>query len=272
METAKRILAAIGIIIAVLALVISLAGVAGVWYARAQIAEPVANILTSAEAKAASAQQELDQLNATLSEARDQVAQVQAQVQELGSDVEQNKPLLTAIQERLQVNLAPLVDRAQSLMATIRETATAVNSIIQIINSLPFLSESVPELGLLDRLSADIDGFQAEVDNLRAVVEQKRTEIINGAVEFVTTPTSKIITILDEKQASLTGYSEQLSVVQEQLAALQVVVDRGLIVAAVVLTLILLWLAFSQIAVLVLCWRVFKRRDVAAPARQPVPA
>ena len=271
METLKRILVVIVMVVSALVLVLTLAGIVGVWSVRSQLAGDLVGILTAAEAKANAAQQQLDQLDATLAQARDQVAAVEQQVQEVGTNLEQNEPLLTAISDRLGVNLAPLVDRARGLMATIRETAAAVNSIVEAVNALPFISTPLAGLEGLNELSQEIEGFQTEVQNLRTAIEQRRTEIIQGAVSIITTPTSQIVSRLDAIQARVSGYSQQLVTVQEGLSTLKSTVESGLTWLAVILTLMLLWLAFSQVALLVLGWRAFTGREILPRKQQPAP-
>jgi len=271
MKTFKRILAAIVMAISVLVLVLSLAGIVGVWIVRSELSDGLVGVLTAVEAKVSTAQQGLDQLGATLTQASDQIATIEQQVQGLGSDVEQNQPLLTAISDRLDLDLAPLADRAQQLMTTIREASASVNSIIDAVNTLPFVSEPVAGLGLLDQLVQEMESFQADVQNLRTVIEQKRTEIIQGAVSIITTPASQIRSKLDEKQAAVSAYSQQLTTIQEQLSALKSTVEKALTWMAVILTVMLLWLAFSQAAVLVLGWRAFAGREILVRKQQPAP-
>lgn len=72
-------------------------------------------------------------------------------------------------------------------------------------------------------------------------------------------------------QASVSGYSQQLSAVRERLSNFKSAIDRGLTWVAVILTLILLWVAFSQIGLLVLGWRAYSDKDLLARERQETP-
>jgi len=270
-KTFKRILAAIVMGISVLVLVLSVAGIVGVWIARSQLTEDLVGVLAAAETRANMAQQKLGELDATLTQTSDQIALVEQQVLEVGADLEQGGSLLTAISERLGVDVAPLVDRARGLLGTIREASAALSSITEVINGLPFISSLVPDLDLLNNLSQEMESLQAEIQNLQTVIEQKRTEIIQGAVSFITTPASQIRSTLDQLQVTVSGYSQQLAALQEALSTLKVIVENGLIWMAVILTLMLLWLALSEVALFVVGWRAFAGRDILVRKQHQAP-
>jgi hypothetical protein len=59
--------------------------------------------------------------------------------------------------------------------------------------------------------------------------------------------------------------------IQQALSALKSAVEKGLSSMAIILSLTLLWLAFSQVAVVVLGWRAFRGRDTLVRSQQPPP-
>jgi hypothetical protein len=270
-HTLKRILAAIVMVISVLMLVLSLGGIAGTWVVRAQLNTGLVGIVTAAETRATTIKQGLDRLDTALTQARDQVASVEQDVQAFGADLEQNKPLLTAISDKLGLQLSPLVDKAREIMTTLRETVAAVSSAIEAINAIPFVSVPVPELETLQKLSQDVEDFRAEVQNLRTAIDQRQSEIIQGAVSIITTPTLQIGGTLDEMQVTVSGYSQQIGAVQEGLSGLKSGIGRWLTWAAVILTLFLLWIAFSQAGLFVLGWRAYSGQDLLLQKRQETP-
>jgi chromosome segregation ATPase len=271
MRILKRIAAIVVMVISVLVLVLGLAGIAGTWTVRSRLDDGLGRIMTTAGAEAAGAQQELDRLDAALTQASTQIAAVEQEAQTLGTDLDQNKPLLTALTDKLGVDLAPLAARAREMMDTIRETVAAVNSIVETINALPFVSKPIPELEKLNTLADEIDTFEAEVQNLRLTIEQRRSEIIAGGVSIVTTPAARIRGGLDRAQATVSGYSQRLGTLRENLSALGSVIGKWLTWLAVILTLILLWLAVSQAALFVLGWRALRGQDIL-PRRQKEPS
>ena len=270
MHTLKRILSVIVMVISALMLVLSLAGIAGTWIVRGQLATGLEGIATAAETRAEAVQRELDRLSATLAQAHDEVVSIEQQAQALGADLEQNKLLLTAISDKVGLELRPLFDKAGEIVTTIRETVAAVNSIVEGINALPFVTSPVAELEKLNQLSQDLDGLVKEIQDLRTAIDQRQSEIVQGTVALVTTPTSQIGNTLEAMQATVLDYSQEIDRLQERLSSLRSSVGRGLTWGAVILTLILLWFAVSQVGLAVLGWRAFLGQDLLPRRDRPV--
>jgi len=262
MHTLKRILSVVVMVVSALVLVLSLAGIAGAWIVRGQLATGLEGIATAAETRAEAVQQGLDRLSATLAQAHDGVVSIEQQAQALGADLEQSKPLLTAISDKLGLELRPLFDKAGEIVTTIQETVAAVNSIVEGINALPFVSSPVAELEKLNQLSQELDDLVAEVQNLRTTIDQRQSELVQGAVALITTPTSQIGDTLEAMQTTASGYSQEIDRLREGLSSLRSSVGRGLTWGAVILTLALLWFAVSQVGLAVLGWRAFLGQDL----------
>jgi hypothetical protein len=271
METFKRVLAVAIMVISVLMLVLSLAGIAGTWIVRAELASRLVKVAAGAELRVAAIKGGLDRIDTSLGLARAVVSGVEQDVQAFGADVEQNRPLLTAISDRLGVELEPLFDGVREIVTTIGETVDAVNAAIEAINAIPFVSVPAPALETANKLSEDVETLGTQVRELRASIEAKRSEIIQGTVAIVTTPAAQIGDTLGELQATVSGYGQEVGVVQERLARFQASIGGRLTWVAAMLTVLLLWLAFSQAAVLVLGWRFYSGKDLLARWNAPAP-
>jgi hypothetical protein len=271
MQNLKRILAIVVMVISILVLVLSLTGIVGTWIVRAELATGLVDAATAAETRVTRVKQGLDALDAALTRAHALVAGVEQDVQSFGSDLEQNRPLLSAISDKLGVELEPLFDRAREITTTIGETVDAVNSAVEAINAIPFVSIPVPALEKAQKLSQDVESLRTQVRDLRAAIDLKRGEIIQGTVAVITTPAAQIGGVLGEMQGSVSGFSQEVGAVQERLSHFKQSISGWLTWVAVILTLILLWLAFSQTAVLVLGWRFFSGKDLLAREPQETP-
>ena len=60
----------------------------------------------------------------------------------------------------------------------------------------------------------------------------------------------------------MSGYSEQVGAVQEGLSSFKAAIGGWLTWVTVILTLLLLWIAFSQAGLLVLGWRLFSSQPL----------
>lgn len=268
MKNLSRILAVIVMVISILMFVLIVAGIVGTWIVRAELAGDLVRIATAAEARATIVKRGLDRIDTALTQAQDQVARVEQDVEAFGSDLEQNRPLLTAISDKLGVELGPLFDSVREIVTTVREAVAAVNSAVEAINAIPFVSVPVPAMEKADKLSQDVESLRTQVRELRAAIDEKRSEIIGGAVSIITTPAAQIGSVLGEMQATVSGYSQEVGALEERLSNFKSSIGRWLSWVAVILTLILLWFALSQAGLWVLGWRFYSGRDLLAQEAQ----
>ena len=264
MRTAERVLSVVVMVISALMLVLSPVGIAGSWIVRGQLLSDMEQIVTAAESRAETVQQELNRLGSTLVQVADEVAAVERGVQGLGADadLDENSLPLSALSDRLDLELGSLIDKADEIMAKIRETVTAVNAIVEGINALPFVTRRVADPEALNKLSEDLDGLMMEAEDLRNAVDRAQSEIVEGAVALIVVNATRIGDMLETMQARVSGYSQEVDRLREGLSSLQAAVRRWLTWGAVALTAILSWLALSQIALAVLAWRAFLGQDV----------
>lgn len=261
MQNLKRILAAIVMVISILMLVISLIGIFNVWRIRPQLTADLMALATEAQTRVTNVLSGLDQIDTTFAGAQEQVTGIEQDLQTFGSDVEENRPLATAISDQLNLGLLPLIESTHELLINILDGADSLNSTIEALNAVPFVSIPTAELERIENLSQTLDDLQTQAQDLRTTMDQRRSEIIQGTVVIVTTPTSQIISTLDELQTSISNYSQRLNALEERLSNFQASIGNWLTWVAILVMLILLWFVFSQVVLLILSWRYFSGQE-----------
>ena len=264
MSKFNRILAIVVMVISIIVLLVSLAGIVGTWIIRPQVISSLETLAGGAESRVATGLDGLDGLDQRLGNAYDQVKAVEDDLKEFGNDVEENRPLATAISDRLESRLGPLVDGTQEVVTTISGVIESVNSTIETINSIPFVSVPTPDLNRIAKLSEDLDNLRNQVQDLRKEMDQRRSEIIGGSLSIITKPTSEIITTIEGVQTRISGIQGRLSAVQEGLIKFKLGARGWLTWIAVIATVIMAWIAFSQVGLLVITWRFYSGQDLLA--------
>ena len=138
MQNLKRILAVIVMVISILMLVVSLIGIFSVWRIRPQLTSDLTTLATEAETRVTLVISRIDQIDTALVSAHEQVVSIEDDIQTFGSNVEENRPLATAIAERLDFGLLPLIESARELMTNILDGVDTLNSTIETLNTFPF--------------------------------------------------------------------------------------------------------------------------------------
>ena len=208
----------------------------------------------------------VDDLIAT---SRTEVRQASETITAAGSQAQANSPVLNALNERLETSLAPRIAQMQQVLAPVRDAVGNVANAVSLLNSMPMMADRAPRLAALDETFDRLEGLSADATQLRgtlrALVVTQESDITAETIATLNGLTQRIDTRLGEVQANIHG-------VQADIAALQVRLDkrksRLLFVfnlLALLSTLILTWILYSQVVVIQHHWaRV--RPSAAKPA------
>ncbi len=162
--------------------------------------------------------------------------------------------MLNALNERLETSLAARIAKMQRELTPVRDAMGSIGSAISMLNSLPMMADRAPRLAALDEAFNRLDELSADTTQLRgtlrALVTEKGKELSAETVATLSGLTQRIDARLGEVQAKVQG-------VRAEVAALQVRLDarksRLLLVfnlVALLATLMLAWILYSQIVVI----------------------
>ena len=242
------------ITVAVLFIGLSLFGIVGVWLVdrrATEIALKGFGLVETAVGVVNAGVARVDDLIAT---SRTEVRQASETITAVGARAEANSPVLNALNERLETSLAPRIAQMQQALAPVRDAVGTIGNAVSLVNSLPMVADRAPRLAALDEAFNRLEELSADTTQLRgtlrALAGAQKSEVTAETVATLTGLTQRIDTRLGEVQASVQG-------VQADIAALQVRLDarksRVLFVfnlLALLVTLMLAWILYSQIVVI----------------------
>jgi chromosome segregation ATPase len=219
---------------------LSLAGIIWGWNATAQLSASIVNILIEAETRLQEVDQSLSQADSALTQTRDGIAEVDANVKAMGADAEENKRLMTVISDTVGAKVVPLVAKANNAINTFQQTLAVLDSTIATLNTLPFLSIPTPDLSTLRQIGDDLTTLQTTVSEFQTALSERRTELIQGAITVLSTSLNKIDQILEGIQSRVAESRQRLDATQTRLAQLKETIPTALNIAALANTLLLL--------------------------------
>src|SRR4029077_10384514 len=198
-----------------------------------------------------------------IAKSRTEVRQASETIAAAGAQAQANSPVLNALNERLETSLAPRIAQMQQVLAPVRDAVGTVANAVSLVNSLPMMKDRAPRLAALDdalnrlqELSADAIQLRG---TLRALVAGQNRDITAETVATLNRLTQRIDTRLGEVQANIDG-------VQADIAALQARLDtrksRLLFLfnlLALVCTLMLAWILYTQVVVIQHHWARMRR-------------
>ena len=240
-------------VVAVLFIVLSLGGVVGAWYLNWQATDVALKGFGVIEVGVGAVDAGVGRVDDLIAKSRTEVSQATETITTVGAKAQANKPVITALNARLETNLAPRVAQMQQVLAPVRDALGAVGNAVSMLNSLPILADRAPRLKALEdafnRLEAlTVDTTQLQA-TLKALVEQKG-DVAAETVAALTAITQRIDTRLGEVQSNVQAVRTDVAALKVRLDARKARLLFAFNLVAMLATLMLAWIVYTQVVVI----------------------
>jgi hypothetical protein len=271
-KTGRRIWYGVAMFLSGLILLLSVAGIAGIWITERVLADTIVqalqavdNVTGSLRIAAQGVDQKLERMQSAstyISTAADTISQ---------NVTDQGLVKLLLPEEETQ-KLTALSTSVTETIGTLLDTLSSGLAIYHSIDQLPFINLPSPSQEQVDKIEASIGEIQLAVDNVQAAITSFRSgasDQINKIVDRVDALTSKLGQVRD----LLANLDARLAILQETLVQLQTTLVRILVLGSILFTLFLAWVIYSQVVVLRLYGQRWKasgtNSGIAESADQP---
>ena len=264
----KKILYSLVIGMSGLILLVSLAGIIGVWVVERPIADAAVSVLKVVENSSQVIRQANSRVDQTLAALEAKTTDIANSSQQLSQNVNDKGLVMVLLPEEKEQQLTETADSVRDTYSGIRESIAKGLDLYRSINRIPFVS--LP--GLSDdqgeKLESGIAQTQALVTTLRLGIADIRSGV-TGAIDKVSA-TADLLTkeILRARDASA-QVDSSLAALEALSVRLQQVIPAILVTIAVILSLIFAFLIFTQVEVIRLYldrWRLLGRQQEMLPA------
>lgn len=257
MEVLKRVLGIVIIFLSVIFIVACLAGIFLSWSINTPITNVVTGVLNGVERVLTVADNGLGRVNTQLSEAQTNIDSIETNVEMAGETLSETSIVYEVLDRTVGDELFPKIAAASETILAIRDSVISFNEILESLDDLPFVS--VPTLTeeletATDRMSA----VQSDAQEMRTELQAIKEEAISKPVTAITDRTTRISEELGTAQQNLSNTQASIA---EYIATVSSINDRvpGIIdLSSAALTLVFLWLAFGQVALILLAWNLVK--------------
>ena len=242
------------VVMAVLVIVLSVGGIFGAWGISSAVSNVTLKVFSVIQTGAQVVDSVAGRVDTLVQTARSEIQQAKEMVNTAASNLQENRPVLTALSERLDNRLGPTVDKVQEALTPVHDVLVTVSGAVSFANSVPFVQERAPRLDQLDQTLSDLSGLVADVLQLRTTLRTAVTEKADQLTQGVATALTDLATRIDGKLADVQSSVQTL---QTDIAALQVRVQRlqsALLLLfnliALLATLVYIWVIYSQVVVI----------------------
>jgi hypothetical protein len=242
------------LIVAVLVILLSLGGILGAWALGNTLSDATLSVFSVVRTGVEVVDTAVGRVDSLVETARSEVQQTEEMVATAAGNLQENRPVLTALDERLETRLGPTVDKIQGTLEPVRDALVRVDNALTIVNSLPFVQEQAPGLEKLDQTLSQLGGLSADVRQyrtiLRTAVAEQADQLTQGVETALTDLTSRIDGRLAEVQSNVEAVQVEITALQERIETAQ---SRLLLLydlISLAATLLFLWVIYSQIVVI----------------------
>lgn len=229
------------------------AGICGAWFVERKAAGAALKAFGLIEVSIGVVEAGVGRVEDLVTKGRTEVRQAAETITTVGAQAQANRPVLTALNERLEVSLAPRIPQIRQVLAPVRDAVATVGHAVSLVNSLPMMADRAPRLAALDEALGRLEELSADTSQLGGTLRTLAAQ--NGDVAAATVATlqglaQRIDTRLGEVQANVQEAQAEVAALQVRLEERKARVLCGLKIMAVVSTLMLAWLLYTQVVVL----------------------
>ena len=251
------------IALAVLFIGLSLFGIFGAWFVDRRATDVALKVFGLIETGVGVVDAGVGRVDDLIATSRTEVREAAETITAVGAQAQANSPVLNALNDRLETSLAPRIAQMQQVLAPVRDAVRTVGNAVSLLNSVPMMADRAPRLAALDETFNRLEGLSADATQLsgtlRALVVEQKSDIAPETVAALKALTQRIDTRLGEVQANVQA-------VRANVAALQVRLDTRksqllfvFNLLALLSTLILAWILYTQVVVIQHHWARVRR-------------
>lgn len=261
MKVTKRILAGVALVLAVAGLLLGIAGGVGVWIVKGPATVKAARVFERIEAGLDAADQGLDHVKTSLARAGDRLDSAREEQRKLAQQPQPNNALRRAMARTVQRTVAPEIGNAHQKLHTVAEAAVVVNSVLEDVGNIPFLSVSGLDVDSL----AEMNGRLADLGPAAWELSRLFGEPAPGPDADADVQLSRVEGALTALRGSVAQYEPRLTEARQRTEALRSRTLPWIPPATVLISAVCFWIALSQVSVMVHAWSWWKQLGTNDP-------
>lgn len=250
MPTLKRVLAVVAAVLAVVGIIVCLAGLWFSWSLNTPVTEALTRVTGGVIQIMTAADNGLGRVDDGLGTARGAVVTVEDTAVSVGDTIVETDLAFAVLEATVGDTLFPRVAAARETAVALAEMLVGVNDTLEAANRLPFVD--VPTLSTeLAAAGEQLAAAQQAIEETRAELRAIKEEKVARPVTFITDRTGLIIERIDTAAASVQSAQARVEEGLSRMAILRERLPRWIDLISLAATLVLLWLAAAQGYVLV---------------------
>ena len=257
LDIIKRILVGVVMVLTLVGLILNISGLVGVWAAYGPARNSVITVSNSLTQALQVADKGLTRANGYVTTARQTLNQVNTQATQLGDKVQMNSPLITALSQRVDTKLVPILEQAQTTASSIHDATLKVNGALEALNRFPGVT--VPTLNnQLTGISDRAQEAQSAAQDLRVTLANIKAGAVTKAETAVMKITARIDAPLVRIQSLVNTYQTKVANAQDRVTSTTNTTLTWLLITAVSLTILSIIVTVALLLLIFVCWQYIR--------------
>jgi hypothetical protein len=252
MQTFKKIVAWIVVILAVIGIVVMIAGMAGSWVINNRLTTVTLNLLTAGQNAVTAVSNSVDRVDARLDVTHERIDSVDDRVINAGEELKETSLVVTLIDNLIGDEIRPILQSISDTANTIRDTAAAIDGVIQAVEDVPFVSlERIdPGDNIFTQIADDITAIETAIDETQAEVQANREGRIEDVVGAVTDKTDEWRGRVNNAQSTLAEANNSLDETYANLDELKISLPRTFLMITIFVNLLFLFVIIAFVSLM----------------------
>jgi hypothetical protein len=247
----------LSIALCVLVLLASASAIVTTWVTMRTTNEVAIQTLDGIDQAAQGMRDAIGRVDNRVGNAQNQLGSFKQAGEQLAQNVSDKGLVLTLLPPQKEQQLQAAGENLASSLASFHETALAVATLVHAVDQLPFVSLPEPDQQRVQAAEQAIDSVQGSIGELTSDVRQAR-EGSAGAISRITPLADTVDGRLAVTKSNLGQVDGRLASVQDRVNQYKQTVPTVLFLSATLITLLLLWIIYSQLVLLNLTWKALR--------------
>jgi hypothetical protein len=248
---------------AVLFIGLSLVGIFGAWFVDRKATNITLKGFGLIETGVKVVDAGVGRVNELIATSRAEVRQAFETISAVRPQAQANRPVLNALNDRLETTLTPRIEQMQKVLAPVRDALGNVANAVNLLNSLPMMADRAPRLAALDDAFNRLEELSADGKQLRGTLRElasgQNSDITAETLATLNGLTQRIDTRLAKVQANVHGVQAEIDALQMRLDTRKSRLLLAFNLLALLSTLMLVWIVYTQIVVIQHHWSRVRR-------------
>lgn len=253
MSTGRRVWLWTAVVISAIILVLVVGGIVGTWIGRSVAIDVADGLLDGVSQVAQVGRDGAARLDTRIGELRTVVGDVETAVDEVAQNVDDKGLLLTLLPPEKEQKLVNTAETVGEVVESVRSVVVTAVELWEAVDSLPLVSLPKPDAQKAETLQTDIAAVRADVDQMAADIQAFRSGTAD-TISTVSEAAGQVDGRLAQSEQTLTQVDSDLEALQARTVELKQQFRTWTAVLAVVLTLLLAWVAYALVMLIQRHW------------------